>query len=86
MKNEHTYWPFPVVGKISKETQTMITTTVTVPTVVVPALPISTTTKKLLKLPFFAGVTLDEIDKIVNKVMDKRAKKLEMKNLPEALV
>lgn len=86
MKNERTYWPFPVVGKISKETQTMITTTVTVPTVVVPALPISTTTEKLLKLPVFAGVTLDEIDKIVNKVMNKRAKKLEMKNLPEALV
>ena len=64
----------------------MITTTVTVPTVVVPALPISTTTEKLLKLPVFAGVTLDEIDKIVNKVMAKRAKKLEMKNLPEALV
>ena len=86
MKNEHIYWPFPVVGKISKETQAMITTTVTVPTVVVPALPISTTTEKLSKLPVFVDVTLDEIDQIVNKVMNKRAKKLEMKNLPEALV
>ena len=74
-------WPFRVVGKVSKETLTMITTDDRPPSLKDQKLVLVKTTKPQFKL---SGVSLAEIDRIADKAMSLRAQKNKMKNIPEA--